>query len=121
MKLADLFEQLHPVPLRKDLTSTLPPAVTIPELQNNDTYAQYRYLVALATAEAIDRGEIEMAQASPWNENTSVVCYTPQEEVIVKKANKHMGVSSKSLSKTSSQEPNWVNKSSPVAKFRDIE
>ena len=121
MKLADLFEQLRPVSLDNDISSTLPPTVVMPELQNNDTYEQYRYLIALAAAEAIDRNEIDMAQESPWNETTSVVCYAPAEEAIVNKANKHMGVSYKKISKTTSKEPKWVNKTSPVAKFRDIE
>jgi hypothetical protein len=62
-----------------------------------------------------------MDQESTWNETTSVVCYTPAEEEIVKTANKHMGVNAKKISRTPSKEPKWVNKTSPVAKFRDIE
>lgn len=121
MKLADLFENLHPAPLEPDLSSTLPPTFIMPQLQNTDTYVQYRYLVALGSAEAIKRGEIKMDQESTWNENTSVVCYTPAEEEIVRIANKHMGVSAKKISKSPSKEPKWVNTTSPVAKFKDIE
>lgn len=121
MKLADLFEDLKPVPLRKDLTATLPPTILMPQLKSNDSYVQYRYLIALGAAEAIKRGEVDMAQESPWNENTSVVCYTSAEEEIVNLANKHMGLSSKKISKTPSQEPSWVNTKSPVAKFKDFD
>lgn len=121
MKLVDLFEQLQPVPLRKDFASTLPPTYVMPELQNNDSYQQYRYVVALGAAEAIKRGEIEMAQESTWNENTSVVCYTPAEEAIVQAANRHMGVEGKKISTTPSSEPPWVNTKSPVAVFKDYD
>ena len=121
MKISDLFEGLHAVPLRADLTDTLPPTYVMPELQNNDSYVQYRYLVALAAAEAIERGEIDMAQASTWNEMTSVVCYTPEEEAIEQDANKHMGVNGKKISKTPSKEPTWVNKNSPVRSFKDLD
>lgn len=121
MRLRDLYEGLHAAPLRSDLTDTLPPTYVIPDLQNNDSYVQYRYLVALAAAEAIEKGEVGMAQESTWNEMTSVVCYTPAEEIIVKDANKHMGVFGKKISKTPSKEPTWVNTSSPVATFKDLD
>lgn len=121
MKLADLFENLHPVPLRDDFASTLPPTYIMPELQNNDSYVQYRYIVALAAAEAVAKGEVKMEQESTWNENTSVVCYTPAEEQIVQNANKIMRVNAKKVSTTPSHEPKWINKASPVAKFRDYE
>jgi hypothetical protein len=121
VRLKDLYEGLHAAPLRTDLTDTLPPTYVIPDLQNNDSYVQYRYLVALAAAEAIERGEIDMAQASTWNEMTSVVCYTPAEETIVKDVNKHMGVYGKKISKTPSKEPTWVNRNSPVRTFKDLD
>lgn len=121
MKLSDLFEDLNPVPLHSDLASTLPPTFIMPQLQNTDTYVQYRYLIALSAAEALKKGEITMDQESTWNENTSVICYTPEEEEIVKIANKHMGVNAKKVSRTKSQEPTWVNKKSPVATFKDFD
>jgi hypothetical protein len=120
MKIADLLENFRAAPLRKDLIATMPPTVVIPELQNNDSYAQYRYLLALASVEAIKRGEVEMSQQSAWNENTSVVCYSPEEFEIVNMANKLMGVTGKKISTSPSQEPKHVNTASPVRPFVDV-
>ena len=98
----------------------MPPTMVIPELQNNDSYTQYRYLMALAAAEAIKRGEVAMDQESAWNENTSVVCYAPEELEIVNLANKMMGVTGKKISSTPSQEPKNINVTSPVRRFVDL-
>jgi hypothetical protein len=120
MKIAELLENFRAAPLRKDLVSTMPPTVVIPELQNNDSYTQYRYLMALASAEAIRRGEVAMDQESAWNENTAVVCYAPEELEIVDMANKMMGVTGRKISSTPSQEPKHINSASPVRKFVDF-
>lgn len=120
MKISDLMENFHAAPLRKDLTATMPPTVVIPSLQNNDAYTQYRYLMALASAEAVRRGEVSMDQESAWNENMAVVCYSPAELEIVDMANKILGVVGEKISSTPSQEPNRINVSSPVRPFVDF-
>jgi hypothetical protein len=121
MKIIELIEGFAPGDLRDDIKDTLPPTIVIPDLQNNDAYTQYRYLVAMASAKAVENGEVQMDQASAWNENISVVCYTPEEEQIAAAASKMMGVNNQKISSTRSQEPKNVNTTSPVRKFKDIE
>jgi hypothetical protein len=123
MRWKDLKENIkgRAPPLPKEIESTLPPTIVIPELQNNDTYKQYRYLLALAAAQAHENGEITFNTQSSWNENTSVVCYTPEEQRIVELANKLMGVSGKEIVKTKSHEDPHVNTRSPVPKRRSMD
>lgn len=75
---------------------------------------QYRHNIALAAALAYERGETGYNIPTTWNENQSTVCYTPEEEHILKLANKLMGVKEKEITHTKSQEPDWVFKTSPV-------
>ncbi len=103
-------------PLSREIESTLPPTIVIPALQNNDSYRQYRYLLALASAQAHEHGDIEFNSQSSWNENTTVVCYTPQEQRIVELANKLMGVQGVTVVKTQSHEQSHINTRSPIAK-----
>lgn len=122
MLLIDLFENTFvPIPLRHDIERALPPTFVIPELQNTDTYQQYRYMIALASAHAIKNGDVDMAQESAWNENVAVVCYTPAEEETVKLANKHMKVSGKLIAHEQSKEIGSVNTKSPVRPFKDLD
>jgi len=121
MKIIELIEGFSPAPLRADVKDTLPPTVVIPDLQNNDIYTQYRYLVAMASVKAIENGDVQMDQESAWNENISVVCYTPEEEEIAASASRMMGVTNKKISTTKSQESKTVNTTSPVRKFKDFD
>jgi hypothetical protein len=116
MRLRDLVEDYHPEgpPLRHDLKHTLSPSYIMPLLKNHDTYMQYRHHVALAAALSHERGETDYDISSTWNENQSTVCYTPEEENILRLANKLMGVGRKEITHTKSQEPDWVQKTSPV-------
>jgi len=121
MKISDLMENFHTAPLRKDLTATMPLTMVIPALKNNDAYVQYRYLMALASAEAVKRGEVTMDQESAWNENMAVICYSPKEIETIDLANKMLGVVGKKISSTPSQEPSRINSSSPVRPFVDFD
>ena len=115
MRIKDLYETTdNGPPLPVDLTHTLPPTFIMPTLQNNDSYKQYRYSLALATAQAVAKKEVIFTADSTWNENTAVVCYVPEEEAIVRMANKLMGVPSVEISKTPSHEQPDVNKTSPI-------
>lgn len=105
----------------KEIESTLPPTIVIPELQNNDTYKQYRYLLALAAAQAHENGDIKFKSQSSWNENTSIVCYTPEEQRIVELANKLMGVQGVNIVNSRSHEGPNVNTRSPVPKRRSMD
>lgn len=121
MKIVEIIEGFKPAPLRSDVKDTLPPTIVIPDLKNNDIYTQYRYLVAMASVKAIENGDVQMDQASAWNENISVICYTPEEEQIAAAASRMMGVQNKKISVTKSRESDNINKTSPVRKFKDIE
>lgn len=123
MRWKDLKENINgnAPPLPIEIESTLPPTFVIPELQNNDSYKQYRYLLALAAAQAHENGDIKFNSQSSWNENTSVVCYTPEEQRIVELANKLMGVTAKQIVSTASHEQSHVNTRSPVAKRHSID
>lgn len=121
MKLIDLIEGRKTVPLSLDLHNTMPPTFIMPTLQNNDSYMQYRYVVALAAAKAIENGDVEMNQLSTWNENQAVVCFAPAESDIVKLANKHMNVNAEMITNTPSCEPDSVFHNSPVRTFKEYD
>jgi hypothetical protein len=68
-------------------------------------------MLALGVALAVERGEVEMAANSMWNQQQTVICYTPEEEEILRLANKLMGVdSANEITGKKSIEPDWVNK-----------
>ena len=109
MRLRDLYEdKVAPTPKR--LKNTLPPTFMMPTLQNSNGYPQYRHGLALAVALAVERGEVEFDQASMWNQNQTVICYTPEEEEILRLANKLVGAPSVEVTTKRSQESDWVNK-----------
>jgi hypothetical protein len=119
MKLIELIEGRNRAPLSIELHKTMPPTFIMPSLQNNDSYMQYRYIVALASAKAIENGDVQMDQLSTWNQNQTVVCYAPEEAEIVKLANKHMNVEAEMITNTPSCEPDFVFHNSPVRQFKD--
>lgn len=119
MLLIDLFEEYRDPGLRSDLKDTLTPTVTIPALPNSDGYDQYRYLLNIAAAEAVSRGEVTIDQESALNQSLTVICYTPEEMEIVNKTDKLMGVKHKVMAASKSHEPQWVNVTSTVRKFVD--
>lgn len=116
MRLRDLLEgsELKSAKLHSDLANTLPPMFVMPQMQNSNGYVQYRHALALGVALAVERGEVEFDQQSAMNQMQTVICYTPQEQEILELTNKLMGVTGKQLSRTPSQEPDFVNKVSPV-------
>jgi hypothetical protein len=121
MRVKELLEHMtEGPPLRKDLQHTLSPTYIMPKLKNHDTYSQYRHNIALAAALAVKRGESNYHEASTFNQNQTTVCYTPQEKEILDLANDMVQVYDKKVSGTPSQEPDWVQKTSPVARFKDI-
>ena len=120
MRLRDLLETSTPG-LEPDIEDTLPPTMIMPELINSDTYRQYRYVVALAAAGAVAKGEVEFDPNSTWNESLSALAYTPQELEIIQLANKMMGVQGVMVSKSKSHEPDHVHTVSPVMPFNMTE
>lgn len=120
MKRCDILEGFRPGSLDIEVKDTLPSTYIIPDLENTDPYKQYRYVVALASANAVKNKEVSMDQESAWNENTAVICYTPQEE-IMNKANKLLGLKKKLISTKTSKEPPFVNTLSTVRTFKDYD
>lgn len=120
MRLRDLLETSIPG-LEPDVENTIPPTMVLPELINSDTYKQYRYVVALAAAQAVANGEVEFDAQSTWNESLAALAYTPQELEIIQLANKMMGVDGVMVSKSKSHEPDDTHSVSPVMKFNMTE
>jgi hypothetical protein len=121
MRIKELLEGYTTPPLRSDIKDTLPPTLTIPELPNSNGYDQYRYLLNIAAAEAVERGEVKIDQESSFNQSITVVCYAPQEMEIVKKTDAIMGVNHTVMVASGSREPKWVNKTSTVRPFKDLD
>ena len=121
MRIKELLEGYKTPALRSDIKSTLPPTLTIPELPNSNGYDQYRYLLNMAAAEAVKRGEIQVDQESAFNQSITVVCYAPQEVDIIKNTDVLMGVTHTPVVVTKSMEPDWVHKQSSVRAFKDYE
>ena len=83
-------------------------------LRNTDPYMQYRLGLALANANS----DKPFDQESAYAENFSVVAYSDEENEIINKAGKAMGVNKKTLAKKKSKEPKGTNVASPIAKTK---
>ena len=114
MRLSDLYEGFKTPKTPSRLQNTLPPTYMMPALVNSNGYPQYRHGLALATALAVENGDVAYDQQSMWNQNQTVICYAPEELEILKKANKLMGVKAVGVTTTPSHEPDWVNTTSPL-------
>ena len=115
----NLCESFHAQPLGRSFQETLPATYVIPKLQNNDSYTQYRYGLALAAAAAeINGGHNNFEQISAFGENLTVVGYAKEEQRIIELAAKLMGVQAVLISTPRSEEPTDTFKVSPVANWR---
>ena len=122
MRLIDLLQEteLKAATLRHDLTRTLPPTSVMPTLMNSNGYTQYRHMMAMGAAIAVKNGDVDFSPESAMNQLETVVCYTPEEEEILDLTNKMMGIPGKmKIASTPSEEPEWVQKESPVRPFKD--
>ena len=104
--------------LDAELNATLPGVWVQRQLRNTDPYMQYRYGLALAAARADEAGHIDFEQGSAWSENLVIVGYTPEDEHVVKMADKLMGVTGTRIADNSSKEASDVMSHSPVAKVK---
>lgn len=118
MRLKDLTEGFDHTPLTYNLQHTLPPTTVVPELDSGNNFPQYRFMNLMAAANAIKNGEVEYKPLVHWADSLSVVNYTKEEADIIALAAKIAGFEIKHISTTKSQEPKWVQKQSPVAKFK---
>jgi hypothetical protein len=102
--------------LRASVSDSMPGVFVQRQLRNTDTYMQYRYGIAVASARAVANGDVTFSGESEFAENLTQVMYTDQDEETIKLASKLFGVTPTQITTTKSQESNTINKSSPVPK-----
>lgn len=105
-----------PGKVRARADATLPGVFVQRQLRNTDPYMQYRLGIAVASARAHERGEVDFEQESAFGENTVQVMYAPEDEETIRLASKMMGVSPTRITDNASREPDATNATSPVAK-----
>ncbi len=101
-------------PLSGEVAAAIPNARVIDQLRNTDVYMQYRYSIALAAA-AADQSAEDFDQESAWAENVGLVGYTDADVETIKRADKLMGVTGKSISDSGSYERTDVNTRSAIS------
>jgi hypothetical protein len=99
------------------MEATLPPVALMPELDNSNSYKQYRFMSDMAAARAVAAGDVEFKKIVPWTQYLTVVGYTPQELETVRLACEQSGISFEMLNTNPSKEPDWVNTLSTVMPF----
>jgi hypothetical protein len=105
--------------LPHSITDPMPGTFVQKELRNTDPYMQYRYGMAVASALAIQRGELttdDFEQESEFAENLTLVAYSVEEEEIIRLASKLMDITPTRIAGSKSIESSSVNKVSPVPK-----
>ena len=114
--------------IEQSVVDALPATYTIPKLQNNDPYHQYRFSVALAAAKGRKQrekdGVTQYYAESPWGENEIVVGYDSHIAEWLDDALVEIGLkpSDKKLITTKkSQESLTIDKNSPIQGFKGYE
>lgn len=102
------------VSLTADADAALPGVWVQRQLRNTDPYMQYRYGLALAAARANEAGHVEFEQESTWAENLTIVGFSPEDDAVIKMADKLMGVKATRIADNASKEPANTNNTSPV-------
>jgi hypothetical protein len=101
-----------------DVDAALPGVWVQRQLRNTDPYMQYLYGLALAAARAEATGDVSFEQESGWAENLTIVGYTPEDEELIKMADKLMGVKATQVADHKSREAKGTMTQSPVAKSK---
>ena len=120
---------LEDVSLSASVSDTLPATYSIPKLQNQDPYLQYRFGVALAATKGKVHGDEQpgedvrhhMDPRSAWGENMVIVSYDPKIGDWIDAALHEVGLSSsdkKLISTPTSEEPKTVGATSPIKGFK---
>lgn len=126
MKIREIIQERKD-PKLTGSTKNLPARVTDPlpsvfiqkQLRNTDPYMQYRYGLAVASARALQNGDLQgtnFEQESEWAENLTQVGFVPEDDETVALASKLMGVTPKRIAAQKSIETASTNTVSPVAK-----
>lgn len=120
MRIHEILNEIHnkdrgkPGKVNPDFDSVSTGMSSFDRIRNTDPYMQYRLGVALANANS----DKPFDQESAYAENFAVVAYTDEEDEIITKAGKAMGVNKKTVTKKKSQEPKGANVASPTAKVK---
>ena len=104
--------------IQQEVADAIPSLYSIPELKNQDPYKQYRMGVALATARAVENGDVEFTQNSEWNENMLVGSFSAEGDETIQLALKLMKVKAIAATSKTSDELKDTNSVSPVAKYK---
>ena len=116
-----LLEAFGTQKLRPDIEATLPPVLVVPELNSGNNYPQYRFMTLMASIRAIKDGDVPYRKLQPWSNSLAVVGYTPEDIETIRMAAAEAGFAIDEINSSPSQEPDWVNTTSPVMKFRMLE
>ena len=103
--------------LQDEVAAALPMTYTIPALQNQDPYKQYRFGIAIAKAKGQKDSKQQITAASPWGENLVVVGFGNTVDQYIDDALRAIGLSpsdKKLITTPDSEESKTVNKTSPV-------
>jgi hypothetical protein len=101
-----------------EVDAALPGVWVQRQLRNTDPYMQYRYGLAIAAARADAAGHVKFEQESGWAENLTIVGFTPEDEEVVKLADKLMGVQGTRVADNASREASGTMRHSPVANIK---
>jgi hypothetical protein len=114
--------------LQADVAAALPATYSIPALQNQDPYLQYRFGVALAATkgkygseQAGEDVRHDMDPRTAWGENQIIVSYDPHIADWIDAALKEVGLSpsdKKLISTPNSEEQKDTGIRSPVVAFK---
>lgn len=90
-----LTEQVDP--LTSDESCALPATFILPDLKNQDAYLQYRFGLALASARAVENGDVTFKDTSQFGENMVVVARSEEEVTTLSAALKMFGTHNRSI------------------------
>ncbi len=90
-------------------SDTLPTSFEYPQMPSANAYLAYRFGIAMADHE-------KPPAEGPINNHAMIVAYAPEEEAIIKHAERVTGHKGKLAADRGSHEPKSTNKISPVAK-----
>jgi len=116
-----LLEAFGSRKLSGNIEATLPPVIVVPELNSGNNYPQYRFMTLMASIRAIKNGDVPYRALQPWSNSLAVVGYTPEDIETIKMAAAEAGFAIDEINNSVSHEPDWVNTTSPVMKFKMLE
>jgi hypothetical protein len=114
MKIRELLESSNKAEIASGVQETMPPSLSVEDM--DQYYEYYRFAVAIAGMPENEGIPIN----GPINDNPWIAPYSAAEHDHVMAVLRKMGKNPKHLTRKPSCEPDWVNKSSPVRPFKDL-